>query len=100
MNQENNDVNLIYWRKRYSPNSPFFYWQMNGILSLERNFLYEEKRRYSNAIFGYFAWNLGNNILFCPQGIDVYSQREVEKRDIEKCLLIRKEYLQLLPKGL
>ncbi|MDO1508901.1 hypothetical protein Q0X79_00740 [Neisseria sp. MVDL18-041461] len=47
--------------------------------------------KYSNAFYGYIAWNLGNIKIFCPQTIQ--NNEDINK----KCLYIKSEFLQPLP---
>lgn len=71
------------WKKRFSPVEKGSY----------------AMHRYENAIYGYMAWNLGRNKIFCPQDTNIYAPN-VKKGDVAKCLLIKDEFLQSLPQGL
>lgn len=53
-----------------------------------------------NALYGYFAWNLGNTKVFCPQSVDFFKTDNQDERNemSEKCLVIDGKYLQPISK--
>ncbi len=57
-----------------------------------------KQMKYPNAVYGYFAWNLGNTKIFCPANISIPD--ETKKHTATDCLFIKGEYLQPIPNGL
>lgn len=53
-----------------------------------------------NALYGYFAWSLGNTKVFCPQSVDFFKTDNQDERNemSEKCLVIDGKYLQPISK--
>lgn len=51
-----------------------------------------------NALYGYFAWNLGNTKVFCPQSVDFFKTDNQNERNTmsQRCLVIDGKYLQLI----
>ncbi|MCL1623727.1 hypothetical protein M2R47_05670 [Moraxella sp. Tifton1] len=49
-----------------------------------------------NALYGYFAWNLGNTKVFCPVSVDFFDDEGNNKEKSAKCLVIDGKYLQLV----
>lgn len=52
---------------------------------------------YENSVYGYLAWNLGDTKIICPENVDITKPVDVSN-DIHKCLMIKADYLQPLPK--
>lgn len=52
---------------------------------------------YENSVYGYLAWNLGDTKIICPENVDITKPIDVSN-DIHKCLMIKADYLQPLPK--
>lgn len=49
-----------------------------------------------NALYGYMAWNLGDDKVFCPQSVDFFKTNNQDERNAmsQKCLVIDGKYLQ------
>ena len=52
---------------------------------------------YKNSVYGYLAWNLGDTKIICPEGVDITKSMNTSN-DVHKCLMIKADYLQTLPK--
>ncbi|MBR0573983.1 MULTISPECIES: hypothetical protein [Pasteurellaceae] len=63
-------------------------------------FLESSQYKYSNALYGYFAWNLGETKVFCPAYIPVDEIKLNMKGKQHPCLFIKGEYLTPLPSRL
>lgn len=50
-------------------------------------------QKRENTLYGYFAWNLGNTKVFCPQSVDFFDGED-NKEKSKKCLVIDGKYLQ------
>lgn len=61
-----------------------------------------KEKKYPNAVYGYFAWNLGETKIFCPKDISIPDEggNDGQKHTAADCLIIKGEYLQPIPNGL
>lgn len=46
-----------------------------------------------NTLYGYFAWNLGNTKVFCPQSVDFFDGTDNKEKSAQ-CFVIDGKYLQ------
>lgn len=79
---------LSLWRNKFKPLP-----KINVFSPNFHNNFYSYDYRYSNAFFGYMAWNLGESKIFCPQSVTL------DKNVANNCLYIKSDYLQPIPEG-
>ena len=79
---------LSLWRNKFKPLP-----KINVFSPNFHNNFYSYDYRYSNAFFGYMAWNLGEIKIFCPQSV------ALDKNVANNCLYIKSDYLQPIPEG-